>query len=218
MSQFSPTDPLTGLLSRAAFETEFQSFMLSAHETGQPLSLAFVDIDNFLSINQEHSHDGGDQVLMGVAEITHQHVGEDAVVARYGGDEFALLFPYIEREQAFLLLEGIRATIENTKVFGSVRAEITVTGGLSSYPIDGNSEGEIVRKADQALYRAKKTGRNKIRLAYEEKMAPKTSHFTLTQLERLTNLSNKEGIGEAVLLREALDDLLIKYEVTKIES
>jgi predicted DNA-binding protein len=72
--------------------------------------------------------------------------------------------------------------------------------------------------ADQALYRAKSTGRNTIRLAYEEKMAPKTSHFTLTQLERLSNLAKKEGVGEAVLLREALDDLLIKYEVNKIES
>ena len=218
MSQFSPTDPLTGLLSRVAFEDEFQSFMLSAYETGQSLSLAFLDIDNFLSINQRHGHGGGDQVLKAVAEIFNQHAGEDAVVARYGGDEFALLFPYTEREQAFLLLEGIRAAIADTRAFGSVKAEITVTGGLASYPIDGTSEGEIVRKADQALYRAKKTGRNKIRLAYEEKMAPKTSHFTLTQLERLTNLSKKEGVGEAVLLREALDDLLIKYEVNKIES
>jgi diguanylate cyclase (GGDEF)-like protein len=218
MSQFSPTDPLTGLLSRIAFEDEFQSFMRSAYETGQSLSLAFLDIDNFLSINQEHGHDGGDQVLRVVAEIFNQHAGEDAVVARYGGDEFALLFPYTEREQAFLLLEGIRAAIADTRAFGSVKTEITVTGGLASFPIDGNSEGEIVRKADQALYRAKKTGRNKIRLAYEEKMAPKTSHFTLTQLERLTNLSKKEGVGEAVLLREALDDLLIKYEVNKIES
>ena len=68
------------------------------------------------------------------------------------------------------------------------------------------------------LYRAKKTGRNSIRLAYEEKMAPKTSHFTLTQLERLSNLAKEEGVGEAVLLREALDDLLLKYGTNNIES
>jgi diguanylate cyclase (GGDEF)-like protein len=212
------TDSLTGLLSRAAFEEEFQSFMSAASDTGGSVSLAFLDIDHFLNINQDHSHEGGDQVLKAVAEIFSREAGEDAIVARYGGDEFALLFPYTEREQAFLILEGIRSAIEGCKTFGNVETGVTITGGLASYPIDGNSDGEIVRKADQALYRAKKTGRNNIRLAYEEKMAPKTSHFTLTQLERLTNLAKKEGVGEAVLLREALDDLLIKYEVNKIES
>jgi len=218
MSHLSQTDPLTGLFSRAAFEAEFQSFMLSASETGQPVSLAFLDIDFFLDINQEHGHEGGDQVLKAVADIFSQQAGENAIVARYGGDEFALLFPYTEREQAFLILESIRSGVEGCRTFGSVETSITITGGLASYPVDGNSEGEILRKADQALYRAKKTGRNNIRLAYEEKMAPKTSHFTLTQLERLSNLAKKEGVGEAVLLREALDDLLIKYEVDKIES
>ncbi len=218
MSQFNPTDPLTGLLSRTAFESEFESLMRSASESGQPIALAFLDIDHFLNINQEHGHIGGDQVLKAVAEIFTQQVGEGVIVARYGGDEFALLFPDTEREQAFLVLEGIRSAIEGTTGFGSVKAEVTITGGLASCPVDGNSGGEITRKADQALYRAKKTGRNNVRLAYEEKMAPKTSHFTLTQLERLTNLAKKEGVGEAVLLREALDDLIIKYEVNKIES
>ena len=116
------------------------------------------------------------------------------------------------------MLEMIRREIEASKVFGEVETNVTITGGIASYPIDGTQENEILRKADQALYRAKITGRNTIRLAYEEKMAPKTSHYTLTQLERLSNLAHKEGVGEAVLLREALDDLLIKYEVTRIES
>jgi diguanylate cyclase (GGDEF)-like protein len=212
------TDPLTGLLSKAAFDEEFQSFMTTASDTGQPLSLAFLDIDHFININQAHGHDGGDQVLKAIAEIFSREAGENSIVARYGGDEFALLFPYTDREQAFLILEGIRSAIDGCKIFGDVETDLTIRGGLASYPIDGNSDGEIIRKADQALYRAKKTGSNNIRLAYEEKMAPKTSHFTLTQLERLSNLSKKEGVGEAVLLREALDDLLIKYEVNKIES
>jgi predicted signal transduction protein with EAL and GGDEF domain len=115
-------------------------------------------------------------------------------------------------------MERIRSEVEAQESFGKVVAQITITGGIAAYPIDGSSESEILRKADQALYRAKKTGRNSIRLAYEEKMAPKTSHFTLTQLERLSNLSKEEGVGEAVLLREALDDLLIKYGTNDIES
>lgn len=115
-------------------------------------------------------------------------------------------------------MERIRSEVEAQERFGEVLTQITITGGIAAYPIDGSTESEILRKADQALYRAKRTGRNSIRLAYEEKMAPKTSHFTLTQLERLSSLSKGEGVGEAVLLREALDDLLIKYGTNDIES
>lgn len=212
------TDLLTGLQSRAAFDEQFTNLIQSAGEESEPISLAFIDIDNFLAINEEFGHDGGDEVLKAMADIIGEDAGEDATVARYGGDEFALLFPGLVREQAFLILERIRGTVEERESFGNVSTKVTITAGIASYPVDGNTESEILRKADQALYRAKVAGRNVIRLAYEEKMAPKTSHYTLTQLERLSKLAQKEGVGEAVLLREALDDLLIKYEVNKIES
>ena len=126
----SQLDPLTGLLTRAAFETEFRSYMNTATQTGQPVSLAFLDIDYFLRINQEHGHEGGDRVLKVVAEIFSEHAGENAIVARYGGDEFALLYPYTEREQAFLILEGIRSAVEDCKIFGSFEASITITQHL----------------------------------------------------------------------------------------
>ena len=218
MSQISSVDPLTGLLNRNAFDEEFKIHMQSAAEDGMPLSLAFLDIDTFLQINEVFGHVGGDQVLQSISAILQEQAGEHTITARYGGDEFALIFPNTEREQAFLTMERIRFEVEAQEMFGDVLAQITITGGIAAYPIDGSTESEILRKADQALYRAKKTGRNSIRLAYEEKMAPKTSHFTLTQLERLSNLSKEEGVGEAVLLREALDDLLIKYGTNEIES
>ena len=218
MSKNSETDRLTGLLTRTAFDDQFQSFIQSAAKTGQPISLAFIDTDNFLQINENFGHEGGDQVLQAIANILHDQAGEDAVIGRYGGDEFALVFPYMEREQAFLILERIRAKVEGQKKFGTVETDITITGGIASYPIDGSSESEIIRKADQAMYRGKKSGRNSVRLSYDEKMSPKTSHYTLTQLERLTNLSKEEGVGEAMLLREALDDLLLKYGTDDIES
>jgi diguanylate cyclase (GGDEF)-like protein len=212
------TDELTGLMTRMSFDEIFKALMQTAGETGQPLSLAFLDIDYFLHINETYGHVGGDQVLQTVADILRTQAGDEAHVARYGGDEFALIFPDMEREQAFLILERIRGEVENCQSFGDISTRITITAGIAAYAIDGNSESEILRKADQALYRAKKTGRNTIRLAYEEKMAPKTAHFTLTQLERLTNLAKEEGVGEAVLLREALDDLLLKYGTNDIES
>ena len=218
MADTFPTDQLTGLMSRAAFDDKFREEMQFAAENGEALSLAFLDIDHFLAINTNFGHEGGDQVLQAVANILQEQAGELAHVARYGGDEFALIFPHIEREQAFLVLERIRSEVESRSEFGSVTTQFTVTAGIAAFSIDGTSENEILRKADQALYRAKKTGRNCIRLAYEEKMSPKTAHFTLTQLERLSNLAKEEGVGEAVLLREALDDLLLKYGTNEIES
>jgi diguanylate cyclase (GGDEF)-like protein len=218
MSHISTADPLTGLLNRNAFDEEFKIQMQAAAEGNLPVSLAFLDIDNFLQINQTFGHIGGDQVLKSISAILRDQAGEHAITVRYGGDEFALIFPNTEREQAFLTMERIRAQVEAQERFGEVRTRITITSGIAAYPIDGSTESEILRKADQALYRAKKTGRNSIRLAYEEKMAPKTSHFTLTQLERLSSLAKEEGVGEAVLLREALDDLLLKYGTNDIES
>ena len=218
MSNVSAIDPLTGLLNRNVFDEEFKAQMQTAIEDDLPISIAFLDIDNFMLINQAFGHIGGDQVLKSISVILQEQAGKQAITARYGGDEFAIIFPDTEREQAFLTMERIRAQVETQERFGDVRTRITITGGIAAYPIDGSTESEILRKADQALYRAKKTGRNSIRLAYEEKMAPKTSHFTLTQLERLSNLAKEEGVGEAILLREALDDLLLKYGTNDIES
>jgi len=192
------TDLLTGTLTRQAFEERLAVLLAQARTNLSPLSLAFLDIDHFLLVNQQYGHVGGDTVLTGV------------------GDEFALIFPNTEREQAFLRLEHARTEVEALNEYRNgdqvVSANITVCVGVAACPIDASEENELLRKADAALYRAKSTGRNKIVLAYEERMVPKTAHFTQTQLERLSMLAKEQGVGEAVLLREALDDLLTKYE------
>ena len=208
------TDPLTGLLHRQAFETTLETLIRQAESDGRPFTLALTDIDHFDQINKELGHPGGDAVLVGVADIL-KTLGEEAIPARYGGDEFAILFPNMEREQVFLKLERVRAEIETKTEFRqgnyAVEKNVFISIGIAAYPIDATDANELFRKADAALYRAKLTGRNKIILAFEERMIPKTVHFTTTQLERLTELSKKEGVSEAVLLREALDDLLVKY-------
>lgn len=217
----SQTDTLTGLLTRKSFQEKYTSLLDKAKEKQIPLSLALIDIDKFLAINETYGHTAGDRVLETIALIIKEKTDDTILAARYGGDEFALLFPNTEREQAFLTLEAIRATINEQKITIDEKISlkgICVSGGLASFPIDGRSESELLRKADQALYRAKLTGRNKIRLAYEERMVPKTSHFTQTQLERLSKLAEELGTGEAELLREALDTLLTKYGVNDIET
>jgi diguanylate cyclase (GGDEF)-like protein len=208
-------DPLTGLLTRKAFEDSFAAALDLARATQSSLSLALLDIDNFLQINNQLGHAGGDVVLKVVAEILKQ-IGKDVVIARYGGDEFAILFPNTEREQAFLKLERVRAEVEGRTSFSdgdsTIDIRMTLSAGIAAFPIDGNDANELMRKADGADYRAKVSGRNKIVLSYDERMSPKTSHYTLTQLERLAALAKEQDVGEAVLLREALDDLLVKYQ------
>jgi len=213
-NQIVTTDPLTGTLSRQAFEATLNTVMQQAETDGGPFSLALTDIDHFKEINDELGHEGGDAVLVGFSDVL-KSLGDEALISRYGGDEFAILFPGMEREQAFLKLERVRAEIEQKTEYRqgnySIQKSLCTSIGVAAYPIDGTDQNELFRKADAALYRAKLTGRNKIILAFEERMIPKTVHFTTTQLERLTELSKKETVSEAVLLREALDDLLVKY-------
>lgn len=218
-----PLDDLTGLLTKKAFRDEFSSQLAQArnkdHE--QPLAVGFFDLDEFLKVNDTYGHAGGDSLLKAVAGLLKEMVGDAGFAARYGGDEFAVLLPGLEREQAFLLMEQVRAAvnrIEITTQSGENMVGQTISAGIAAFPVDGRSEPDLLRKADQALYRAKLAGRNQVRLAYEEKMIPKTAHFTQTQLERLSHLAETHGASDAELLREAMDDLLTKYGVNDIES
>jgi diguanylate cyclase (GGDEF)-like protein len=211
-----PLDQLTGLVTRKGFEEKLKAAVLHAQQTDRPLSLAFLDIDHFKRLNDGIGHEAGDVVIKAIGDSIKKTVGEQAIACRFGGDEFSVIFPDTEREQAFLVIESVRAEIAQLKSLSDgktkIDAQLTISGGIAAYPIDAQDENELLRKADQALYKAKATGRNKIVLSYEEKMAPKTSHYTLTQLERLSELAKEQGVGEAVLLREALDNLLSKYK------
>jgi diguanylate cyclase (GGDEF)-like protein len=209
------TDVLTGLLTRQAFEERLRATLEQVKASGAVVSLVLLDCDNFMKVNGEFGHGGGDGVLQFIGATIQKYLKGDAFAARYGGDEFALVFPEIEREQAFLWLERVRTEIDENTTYEAggkpFQTHITVTAGIAAYPIDGEEENYLLRKADGALYRAKMSGRNKVMLAYEERMVPKTAHFTQTQLERLAELAKELGVSDAVLLREALDDLLVKY-------
>ena len=215
-------DHLTGLLSRIAFEDQFIRLFEHAKNTEKPLSLAFLDIDDMRLINDQYGHLAGDVTIKQVAKIVRENAGYKSICARFGGEEFVIIFPDTEREQSFLTLERIRSEIERNETLQvddqSIDIRITVSGGLAAYPFDGRNDREVMRKADQAMYRAKNTGRNKICLSHEERMVTKTTHYTPTQLERLASLSQESSVGEADLLREALDDLLIKHGVSDIET
>jgi len=222
-AELTQKDDLTGLYSRRGLLERFSETLAEAkvsnHEA--PLSLALLDVDHFFKINEEYGHITGDHVLVAVAEAILANIGSNALVGRYGGDEFVIVFPGEEREQAFLKIEKIRQDLSQRELVAEDKQTIQglhISGGVASFPMDGRTENELFRKADQALYRAKVSGRKQIRLAYEERMVPKTTHYTQTQLERLSKLAEERGVNEADLLREAMDDFLTKYGVNDIET
>lgn len=207
------TDPLTGLLTSAYFRHLLREQLLSqAQDSGDPLTLFLFDMDNFLGVNQTYGHDAGDRVLVGVARAVKETMPETAALARYGGDEFGGALPDTRLDDAFTLMEEFRRRIAALEFEGYPDVRVTCSVGLASFPGNGNNDVELMREADQALYVAKTTGHNKVSLPLaDSRMITKTSYYTATQLERLAQLAKTLKRNEAKVLREALDDVLKKY-------
>jgi len=195
-----------------AFEADLEEIFASGtEESGETAAIALIDCDLFDRINRDFGPDEGDRILIETGKYIAQSLPEEARVYRIGGDEFGIIFRgTMEREEIFLLLNDLKNGYE---VYAPDGEKQTITIGMATAYEDAARCPELIRKADGALFRAKRSGRNKIAMAREEKMVPKTSHYTQGQLQRLAKLAKREGIGEAILLREALDMLLKKYDI-----
>lgn len=160
MEKLSKIDALTGLYNHMTFQEYFKSLTQQFKCNEIQLNLAVLDIDNFKSVNDTYGHKVGDIVLKEVSRIIQSLVSTNDFVARYGGEEIAILFIDKSLDQSFSILENIRLSIAQTNFLELKGRYITVSGGLSSY----NEENKInlFEKADEALYTAKKTGKNKI--------------------------------------------------------
>ena len=181
------------------FEKDLAEILAADPESmGEVVAIALIDCD-------------GDRFLIAAGTYLKDSLPGDAKIYRIGGDEFGIIFRgSMEKEEIFLFLNDLKNNYSVTAPDG-VRQTITV--GMATAFEDASRCAELIRKADSALYRAKISGRNKVAMAREEKMVPKTSHYTQDQLQRLAKLAKKEGVGEAILLREALDMLLKKYDI-----
>jgi two-component system, cell cycle response regulator len=160
--ELSHTDPLTSLRNRRAFDERLGAAFEQARRYDRPLSLAIVDIDHFKAINDTRGHDHGDAVLRSVASTISGRTRQADFAARVGGEEFAILLPETALFEALQFGEKLRAAIAAEPV---VDQHVTVSIGIASFP-HSNVPGtaELFRAADQALYRAKVNGRNRVEI------------------------------------------------------
>ncbi len=159
------TDGLTGLYNHRQFKEFFDREMNRATRLSRPLSLAMLDIDDFKQFNDEYGHAIGDQVLVTVAELINKHLRSADLPCRYGGEEFAVILPDTDQDEALVVAERLRKVIELESMTGlpeNVKRGITVSIGLASYPKDGRKIEFLLKIADDLLYGAKRLGKNKI--------------------------------------------------------
>jgi diguanylate cyclase (GGDEF)-like protein len=210
-----PIDKLTGLISEVELNTEIETLIAKGNE----FALIFLDIDNLFALNRDFGHDAGDAIFLLITKHINSVFPKPCLAFRGTRDHFDIVMPGCGKEEAFLKAEQLRKLVFeeklNYKSADGTALTQSISIGVASYPDDGNRPADVMRRAESAMIRAKKSGRNMVCLAKEEKLIPKTSHYTQAQLERLSLIAEKQGVGEAVLLREALDGLLVKYDVNE---
>jgi diguanylate cyclase (GGDEF)-like protein len=159
----STIDHLTGIFNRRYFMDRLGEELDRATRYGTPFAVAFIDIDNFKRINDEHGHLGGDEILRQLTQTCAKQVREMDTLARIGGEEFALLLPQTSAEDAAHLVERLRANVAATRAkIGDGWLEVTVSIGLTSATREALDVNGILRLADEALYAAKRQGKNRL--------------------------------------------------------
>ena len=155
------SDPLTGLHNRRGFFPLANQLYSRAKRDGSPLSLLYIDIDHFKQINDQFGHLAGDQSLVGIAGSLQQRSRESDVLARLGGDEFILLMPNANLKSAQQLAGEIRQSIP-IRFQAEQGRELTLSIGVAQLKVQDQSVEDLLQRADQALYRAKSNGRNRV--------------------------------------------------------
>lgn len=202
-------------LARPAFETA----LVAALGREPVATLLDVDLDGLLDLNATAGHDTGDKAIAAVtASLSAIARKEGWTLGRIGGDEFALLAAGTPLEPAFLRADQIRRDVDTALAKAlPPKHRCTVTIGVANTPRDTKGRGteaanELLRRADLALHAAKEQGGDTVGLTPADDMVLKSSYYSAAVLGRLKGLAERMKKKEAALLREALDDLLRKYE------
>ncbi|HET9199453.1 MAG TPA: GGDEF domain-containing protein [Dehalococcoidia bacterium] len=164
LQELAVTDPLTGVYNRRQFYENLSTEYRRSRRYHRPLALLLIDVDHFKAVNDRHGHTVGDEVLKTLAQAMKRELRSIDVLARFGGEEFIVLLPETTTEAAVTVAEKLRRRAAST-VFGVSGAGLTVSVGVAGLEDAMSSEDDLVQAADQALYRAKERGRNRLAVA-----------------------------------------------------
>ncbi len=164
MEQRATTDGLTGLTNHRAFQERLSTLHDLAERTGQNYSLILTDIDHFKRVNDTYGHPVGDAVLQRVAQVFAGRSRKVDIVARYGGEEFVIVLPNTDGRGAEVFANELREEVAAQVMRGDSGQQfnVTLSMGIAEYPRDGDARRLLIERADQALYRCKEGGRNRV--------------------------------------------------------
>jgi len=161
LKRLAAHDSLTGLLTRRAFLDQFERDVSRSRRSGEPFALALLDLDHFKQLNDGHGHPFGDEILRRTAQRPTFGVRTHDVLGRYGGEEFALLMPGLDKEAGVRAAERVRGYVEALELeHDDVWLRLTISAGVAAFPQDGADWESLLTAADVALYEAKASGRN----------------------------------------------------------
>lgn len=159
------TDSLTGLYNRRKFFEMANSELERSRRFNRPLSILMLDLDHFKDYNDTYGHQSGDELLSQLASSLSSSLREFDTLARYGGDEFVLLLPEVDEQNAQKVAKRLISQLENMKITiqkpNGTQTNLTMSVGIASYPKDGDDVSSLIKAADRALYQAKEAGRNR---------------------------------------------------------
>ena len=164
LAEIARTDPLTGVLNRKGLADELMRLVRMGGDASFPLTLVFIDIDHFKRVNDEHGHEVGDQVICGLAELVRSAVQRDDLFARWGGEEFLLVFRDTPGTEGAAIAERVRERIATGHWPDGLR--VTCSFGVAEWH-RGEDLNEGIKRADEAMYRAKQNGRDRVELELE---------------------------------------------------
>ncbi len=207
-------DPLTSLFNRRYFEDEVSKQILKAKTDGTPFSVLMIDADKFKNVNDTYGHKVGDKVLIELASTSERALRDKDIVARYGGEEFVVFLPGISAEQARGVADRLRESIASVVVYSDENRPVsfTVSIGVSSFEISDNID-TLIKTADEALYRAKQNGRNRVEVFTKDDLE---NFISQGQVERKDESQNHHPVFDKENTKEI--SLLDGIETSKIDA
>ncbi len=164
LERLAVTDGLTGVFNHRRFQEQLQAEILRCERHKRPMAVLMIDVDFFKKVNDAMGHPAGDELLRRLAEVLSADLRQTDLIARYGGEEFAVLLPETTKGEAMQVAERMRLAVE-TRINDGTTAwptRVTVSIGVGTFPDDGKGGEQVLVAADQAMYVAKRQGRNRV--------------------------------------------------------